>query len=46
MEAVEQLGSQVIATSLDMEALGPPPGAALFHVEHGHLRSWAAGGAD
>ena len=46
MEAVERLGSQVIATSLEMEALGPPPGAALFHVEHGHLRPWAAGGAD
>ncbi len=44
MGAVTQLGSQVIATSLEMEALGPPPGAALFHVEHGELRPWGAAG--
>ena len=44
MGAVTLLGSQVIATSLEMEALGPPPGAALFHVEHGELRSWEAAG--
>ena len=42
MEAVKHLGSQVIATSLEMGALGPPPGAALFHVEHGALRPWPA----
>lgn len=37
MAAVEELGSQVIATSLEAGALGPPPGAAMFHVEHGKM---------
>ena len=37
MAAVEELGSQVIATSLEAEALGPPEGAAVVHVEHGQL---------
>ena len=39
MTAIEALGSQVIATSLDAGALGPPPGATMFHVEHGKLTS-------
>ncbi len=37
MSAVSGLGSQVIATSLDAEALSVPSGAAVFHVEHGVL---------
>jgi len=37
LAAVEGLGSQVIATSLEAGALGPPPGATMFHVEHGKM---------
>ncbi len=37
LAAVSHLGSQVIATSLEKGALGPPPGATLFHVERGVL---------
>ncbi len=39
MAAVTRLGCQVIATSLEPEALGPLAGASLFHVEHGILRA-------
>jgi DNA replication and repair protein RecF len=39
MAAIDGLGSQVIATSLEPGALGPPAGAAMFHVEHGKLAS-------
>lgn len=42
MSAVAELGSQTIATSLDAGALGPPPGAAVFHVEHGKLAAVAS----
>ncbi len=35
MAAVTDLGSQVIATSLEPGALGPPRGARVFHVERG-----------
>ena len=38
MGAVDRLGCQVIATSLDAGSLGPPEGAVVFHVEHGILR--------
>lgn len=38
MAAVVQLGSQVVATSLDVEAPLFPGGAKGFHVEHGALR--------
>ena len=37
MTAVSELGCQVVATSLEPDALTPPPGAALFHVEQGKL---------
>lgn len=37
MGAIEGLGCQVIATSLERGALDLPPGAAVFHVEHGVL---------
>jgi len=37
MERVEALGSQVVATSLDREALTLPGSPAVFHVEHGEL---------
>lgn len=38
MAAVAGLGCQVVATSLEAEVLGTPPGAAMFRVEHGILR--------
>lgn len=38
LDAVKGLGCQVIASSLEREALGTPSGAAVFHVEHGELR--------
>jgi DNA replication and repair protein RecF len=37
MAAVSGLGCQVVATSLDRKALQVPPGASVFHVEHGVL---------
>lgn len=37
MGAVEMLGCQVVATSLEKGPLTAPPGAAVFHVEHGAL---------
>ncbi len=37
MGAVEMLGCQVVATSLERDALSVPPDAAVFHVEHGVL---------
>lgn len=37
LAAVEGLGCQVVATSLEKAALSPPPGAAVFHVEQGVL---------
>ena len=37
MGAIDGLGCQVIATSLERGALDLPPGAAVFHVEHGVL---------
>ncbi len=37
MSAVEMLGCQVVATSLEREALRVPREAAVFHVEHGVL---------
>jgi DNA replication and repair protein RecF len=38
MAQVEALGSQVIATSLEVSALQFPQKPAMFHVEHGALR--------
>ena len=37
MAAVAGLNCQVVATSLEPDALGVPDGAAVFHVEHGVL---------
>jgi DNA replication and repair protein RecF len=37
MDAVAGLGCQVVATSLEREVLETPPGAVVFHVEHGVL---------
>ena len=37
MAAVAGLGCQVVATSLDRQALQVPPDATVFHVEHGVL---------
>ncbi len=37
LDAVAGLGCQVVATSLAREAFDLPPGAAVFHVEHGVL---------
>ena len=37
LDAVTGLGCQVIATSLDREALAMPGGTTTFHVEHGVL---------
>jgi DNA replication and repair protein RecF len=37
MSAVAGLGCQVVATSLEAGSLAVPPGAAMFHVEHGVL---------
>jgi DNA replication and repair protein RecF len=42
LQAVRSLGCQVVATSLEEGALELPPGARLFHVEHGVLRAAAA----
>ena len=38
LDAVFSLGCQVVATSLEEDALNLPPAANVFHVEHGHLR--------
>jgi DNA replication and repair protein RecF len=38
MAAVAGLGCQVVATSLEPDALQVPEGAAVFHVEQGVLR--------
>jgi DNA replication and repair protein RecF len=37
LEAVGGLGCQVVATSLEKDALSTPEGTAVFHVEHGVL---------
>ena len=37
LDSVLALGSQVIATSLEKDALAVPPGTRVFHVEHGVL---------
>ena len=37
MDAVLGLGCQVVATSLERDAIDIPEGAAVFHVEHGQL---------
>jgi DNA replication and repair protein RecF len=37
LAAVRGLGCQVVASSLDRDTLETPPGAAVFHVEHGTL---------
>ncbi len=37
MGAIEMLGCQVVATSLERDALSVPGEAAVFHVEHGVL---------
>jgi DNA replication and repair protein RecF len=39
MSAVSRLGCQVVATSLEPDALVVPETAAVFHVEHGALRA-------
>jgi DNA replication and repair protein RecF len=44
MEQVVSLGAQIIATSLDPEALRFPSPPAMFHVEHGALTQVSAGG--
>ena len=38
LDAVGGLGCQVVATSLERDALELPPGAFVFHVEQGALR--------
>jgi len=38
MDEVVRLGAQIIATSLDAEALEFPTDPTMFHVEHGRLR--------
>ena len=40
--AVRGLGCQVVASSLEKDALEVPTGAAMFHVEHGVLRPESA----
>jgi len=40
--AIRGLGCQVIASSLEKDALEVPTGAAMFHVEHGVLRPESA----
>ena len=45
MDAVGRLGCQVIATSLEANALALPQGAAMFHVEHGKIGPSAAAGS-
>ncbi len=42
LESVLSLGCQVVATSLEKDALALPPGTAVFHVEHGVLTAEAA----
>ena len=37
LQAVRGLGCQVVATSLERSSLDIPPGARVFHVEHGVL---------
>jgi len=37
LEAVAGLGCQVVATSLEKDALEVPAGTTVFHVEHGVL---------
>lgn len=37
MAAVASLDCQVVATTLERDAIDAPPGAAVFHVEHGDL---------
>ena len=37
LEAVRGLGCQVVASSLEKDTLEMPPGATVFHVEHGVL---------
>lgn len=37
LDAVGELGAQVVATSLEKAAVPTPPGTSLFHVEHGVL---------
>lgn len=44
MDQVVSLGSQIIATSLDPEALYFPSAPAMFHVEQGSLTQVSAGG--
>ena len=39
LDAVESLGCQVVATSLEPDALALPAAASVFHVEHGVLRA-------
>lgn len=39
LDAVDSLGCQVVATSLEPEALAVPGGASVFHVEQGVLRT-------
>ena len=43
LAAVRGLGCQVVASSLEKGTLETPPGAAVFHVEHGALLPEAAG---
>jgi DNA replication and repair protein RecF len=42
LAAVHGLGCQVVASSLERNTLETPPGAAVFHVEHGSLLPEAA----
>jgi DNA replication and repair protein RecF len=42
LAAVHGLGCQVVASSLERHTLETPPGAAVFHVEHGALLPGAA----
>jgi DNA replication and repair protein RecF len=44
MDQVVSLGAQIIATSLDPEALFFPSAPAMFHVEQGSLTQVSAGG--
>ena len=37
LNAVRGLGCQVVASSLEKETLGTPPGTTVFHVEHGKI---------
>jgi DNA replication and repair protein RecF len=42
LAAVRGLGCQVVASSLEKDTLETPPGAVVFHVEHGALLPEAA----